>query len=601
MEKSSLRFAADGDYGLLIFTVPAEIAAQSTEVLCYAFPVCKRRGGLTLAVPLAALNSEVLIDNMQREDAGLVGPSKSFSKPLMIEDEEGQVNATTSTCRFMVVDFDDDVLPFLQDHETFDPDSADSVIPFDVDQPAGVPSAEDLVEEVKQWAVMENSGRANFYSAREEQEEDPVVKASAKGAPKKSTQKRLSNAAIMEQVTQLTAAVQALTAKQEEMSRGGLIQNAAASASHAKDPQFGGGRSLVAPQMPGVAESLGIGLSGKSPPTMQIQKALSLVGPPPKVKPVQSEAAQADTFPEDEPKHWSTPHPSADPMVNAMAQQSQALTALVAHFTNSDPMSDLASGGGLGHSSATQRRERLQNDLAMGTSTYFLQVAQQMNRRLNPSRAMANSEAELAASGTSLLTYLERFGGYRRHRENGLVMWVLGHAFDALLVGNIQKAKEHIALFGLRHRAGDDGWRVVGHCIPFVFVRRPTTPSLSGSYDVDAQPRPSLHPIGSEPLVRCGVSLSKRTRDFVYQEDRDKGKGEGKARSYRSSRRCPFVTAEKASFPKEGCKGPEVIGSVKSVVLHHDSACPSEVRCSQAQQNLDAFCPPNEGRSIKGS
>ena len=350
----------------------------------------------------------------------------------------------------------------------------------------------------------------------------------------------------MEQVTQLTAAVQALTAKQEEMSRGGLIQNAAASASHAKDPQFGGGRSLVAPQMPGVAESLGIGLSGKSPPTMQIQKALSLVGPPPKVKPVQSEA------PQDELKQWSTPHPSADPMVNAMAQQSQALTALVAHFTNSDPMSDLASGGGLGHSSATQRRERLQNDLAMGTSAYFLQVAQQMNRRLNPSRA-------------------------------------------------IQKAKEHIALFGLRHRAGDDGWRVVGHCIPFVFVRRPTTPSLSGSYDVDAQPRPSLHPIGSEFLVRCGVSLSKRTRDFVYQEDRDKGKGEGKARSYRSSRRCPFVTSEKASFPKEGCKGPEVIGSVKSVVLHHDSACPSEVRCSQAQQNLDAFCPPNEGRSIKGS
>ena len=559
MEKSSLRFAADGDYGLLIFTVPAEIAAQSTEVLCYAFPVCKRRGGLTLAVPLAALNSEVLIDNMQREDAGLVGPSKSFSKPLMIEDEEGQVNATTSTCRFMVVDFGDDVLPFLQDYETFDPDSADSVIPLDVDQPAGVPSAEDLVEEVKQWAVMENSGRANFYSAREEQEEDPVVKASAKGAPKKSTQKRLSNAAIMEQVTQLTAAVQALTAKQEEMSRGGLIQNAAASASHAKDPQFGGG-SLVAPQMPGVAESLGIGLSGKSPPTMQIQKALSLVGPPPKVKPVQSEAAQADTFPEDELKHWSTPHPSADPMVNAMAQQSQALTALVAHFTNSDPMSDLASGGGLGHSSATQRRERLQNDLAMGTSTYFLQVAQQMNRRLNPSRAMVNSEAELAASGTSLLTYLERFGGYRRHRENGLVMWVLGHAFDALLVGNIQKAKEHIALFGLRHQAGDDGWRVVGHCIPFVFVRRPTTPSLSGSYDVDAQPRPSLHPIGSEPLVRCGVSLSKRTRDLSTKKTETKAKAKAKQDPTDPAEDAPSSPRRKPRFPKKVAKDPKSSG-----------------------------------------
>ena len=563
MEKSSLRFAADGDYGLLIFTVPAEIAAQSTEVLCYAFPVCKRRGGLTLAVPLAALNSEVLIDNMQREDAGLVGPSKSFSKPLLIEDEEGQVNATTTTCRFMVVDFDNDVLPFLQDYETFDSESADSVIPFDVDQPSGVPSAEDLVEEVKQWAVMENSGRANFYSAREEQEEDPVVKASAKGAPKKSTQKRLSNAAIMEQVTQLTAAVQALTARQEEMSRGSVTPNAAASASHAKDPQFGGGRSLVAPEMPGVAESLGIGLSGKGPPTMQIQKALSLVGPPPKVKPIQAEAAPADGFPEDEPKHWSNPHPSADPMVNAMAQQSQALTALVAHSTNSDPMSDLASGGGLGHSSATrgaQRRERLQNDLAMGTSTYFLQVAQQMNRRLNPSRAMVNSEAELAASGTSLLTYLERFGGYRRHRENGLVMWVLGHAFDSLLVGNVQKAKEHIALLvcAIEQATMDGGsWDIA------FLLSLSEDPPLQVFQDrmtmTHSQGRP-FTPLAPSPWCAVVLAYLKELEILSTKKTETKAKAKAKQDPADPTEDAPSSPRRKPRFPKKVPKDPKSSG-----------------------------------------
>lgn len=236
------------------------------------------------------------------------------------------------------------------------------------------------MDEVKQWALNENAGRAHFYSAREEQEEEPTPKTPARDVPMRSTQKRLSNAAIMEQVSQLTAAVQALTLRQEEMAKTSQRPPFQSSASPAGDPPHGGGQSLVAPKsLLGVAESLGIGLSGKGLPA--VQKALDLLGPPPKVKQVQHAVDPPGGLPEDEPSHWTTPHPSSDCMVNAMAQQSQALTALVAHFTNSDPMSDLAGGGGLGHSSATrgaQRREKLQNDLALGSSTYFLQVAQQV-------------------------------------------------------------------------------------------------------------------------------------------------------------------------------------------------------------------------------
>ena len=158
-------------------------------------------------------------------------------------------------------------------------------------------------------------------------------KTPARNVPKRSTQKRLSNAAIMEQVSNDSCC----SGPDLEKDQHPPFQS---SASPAGDPPRGGGQSLVAPKMPGVAESLGIGLSGKGLPA--VQKALALVGPP--IKPVQHAVDPPGGLPEDEPSHWTTPHPSSDLMVNAMAQQSQALAA---HFTNSDPMSDLAGGGGI--------------------------------------------------------------------------------------------------------------------------------------------------------------------------------------------------------------------------------------------------------------
>lgn len=51
-------------------------------------------------------------------------------------------------------------------------------------------------------------------------------------------------------------------------------------------------------------------------------------------------------------------------------------------------------------------------DLAARSSSFFLQVQQQIFKK-------------------PLLTYLERYGGYRGQREAWLSMWILAHAMDA--------------------------------------------------------------------------------------------------------------------------------------------------------------------------
>lgn len=154
---------------------------------------------------------------------------------------------------------------------------------------------------------------------------------------------------------------------------------------------------------------------------------------------------------------------STDPVMNALAQQSQALTALVAHLTsNQDPLQELH----LTRSSATasstrgvQKRDRLQAELASGQSQFFVQVMQQMHRRLYPARPVPSTEDELASSGVSMLGYLERTGGYRQQRDLGTIMWIVAHAVDSLIQNDIHMAREHLALLvcSLEQAAVDSG------------------------------------------------------------------------------------------------------------------------------------------------
>lgn len=150
-------------------------------------------------------------------------------------------------------------------------------------------------------------------------------------------------------------------------------------------------------------------------------------------------------------------------IAQAISQQSTAITALVAHLTSgSDPLAELQVGGGtFGSTKGVQRREKMQADLAAGTSQYYLAMMQQVHRRLFPAMTVPKDVSQL--QHLSFLTYMKETGGYRACRETGLVMWLLGHIIDAASQEDMHQVRERLALLAisLEQSAVDGGdWQI---------------------------------------------------------------------------------------------------------------------------------------------
>ena len=438
MEKSAVRFAVDGDASLLVLDIPTFLTSSGDDMRCYAVPVQQRAGGMLLAIPMHVLNQDRLIDELASDSDELLGPSKSFQGDLYQEKEDGEAEMVCPGCRFYVVDFSDDVLNFLKEYEPED-EFAGEIHGYDPEYPAAIPQVNHLADQILQWATQEHVGRAHFYSARDE----PTVP-TTKATAKKATPKRISNAAIMQQLSALASRVDALTTAQSSK----LVPPQKADAKMGEPTVPRDGATLGAPAMPRLSDPFGLqgpSLSGISPQGA-VQKAMTLAGPPPRTR---TFPGGAQTVAEDEPKTWAEAQIPGDPMLQALAQQSSALTALVAHLaSSSDPMADLTSSAASSSSSTrgVQRREKLQNELALGTSNFFLAVLQQIHRKLHPGRPVPKTMAELQGAGVSILTYLERFGGYRGQRELGLCLWILGHSINAITSGDHHRAQEYAIL-----------------------------------------------------------------------------------------------------------------------------------------------------------
>ena len=291
-----------------------------------------------------------------------------------------------------------------------------------------------IADKVREWTAETEAPRAVFYSAREEQD----VGGKAAPAARRPPAKRVTNSSLLEEVENLKAQLAMLKSAQEPP----VGKTSAIPAEEAL-----GGARVVAPKMPGLSQGL---LGGHLPAS----KAAALVGPPPKTRaPVPGRQETAEQMTEDEPRLGADQvfgGQGADQILLALAQQSSAITSLVAHLAGgADPMSDLSassSGQFGGGTRGVQRRDRMIQELAAGKSSFFMQVQQQLHRKLSPSSPAPSTEEELYASDASVLTYLERFGGYQKSKELGYVMWLLGHITDAFARGDVHLAREHTAL-----------------------------------------------------------------------------------------------------------------------------------------------------------
>ena len=422
-----------------------------------------REGGLLLALPPDAISDDAVQAGQSAEDEALLGPSTMIPMDLLEEDEEGVVQSLGLSTPILVADFNDNILDFLRE---YDPvlDATEVIRPFSEVRPSALPAVENHMDEVLKWAE-ETSGRANFYSARDEQVE-PAPKKAAPAAAKKAGAgggKRTTTAMLSEQMGVLAAQVASLAESQQNLQK----QMAAMDFAKVAHVPSGGG-ALLGPKLPALSDSL-------SPPkVLGLGKATMNLGPPPKTKMMSAASAshalgsQLDGQPLSE-DFGALEDTSQGPVLAALTRQSAAMTALVAHLASGgDPISDLHGGGSGSLGASTKglmRRQKLQTDLASQSSTFFLQLHQQMFRKMYPARMVPQKEEDLVAAQVSMCSYLERFGNFKNCRDVGLTLWVLSHAIDASAQGDHKSCQEFLALLALalEQVTVDGDWRIAYH------------------------------------------------------------------------------------------------------------------------------------------
>eukprot|EP00438_Fugacium_kawagutii_P017062 Skav216355 [mRNA] locus=scaffold2385:238985:241160:- [translate_table: standard] len=442
-------YCAGEDEHLLVLTPPEEYIAAGKMPSCLAFPVLPRQGGMLLAIPLGYLSEEAVDDATQSpEEGSLLGPAKDFEANLIEEDDDGAEVYVGSTETFLVIDMADRILSFLREYDpVVDPSGENE--PYSLLNPPAIVKVAEIMPGVQTW--IENlaaAPRLNFYSAREEPE-------AAKAAPKRAAPKRVTTALLAQKVDTLTEQLQALATSHQAL----LAEKSSASATPVPVQSKGVPMQATLPAL-----SAGLG----QPPTADVRKAAAIVGPPPRAKPPAAvePPSQAELLSGLGASGVFVDPAAMDPQVNvshALLQQSSAITALVTQLASDGfDLSASSSASPSVLSRGVAKREKMQRELAERSSNYFMQVQQQMFRRMNPGKPVPRNETELAASPPSMATYLERNGGFKNNRDAALVMWMLAHAVDAASAGDFHQTKEYLALMSasMEQSVLDGGWSV---------------------------------------------------------------------------------------------------------------------------------------------
>ena len=444
MDKGNMKYARDGDGSLLIWTPPLDLVADSQPVEALAIPYQSRLGGALYAVPAAFLDDSFLLEANAADVEGLLGPSRIFYSDLIEEEDDGGVTLVGQKAPIVLVDLEDEVLQQMREYDPVT-DSTAFPAPFSSEKPQAIVSLKDIGDVVKEWIDGLASGRQHFYSAREE---PPPSKAN----PKKSQPKKVTAAALSEQVATLVAQMQLLAAQQQELKDSMGPKDFV---THAGGPVVGPKEAQVSFVAPTAKQGIP-------------KQTLSSLGPPPRTRAQTPLLAAPDVLLEDEPMDplaGSSQDPAGMTVASALTQQSTAITALVAHLTSGDPLAELATGGGGGGSLSAKgvaRRERMQADLASGSSNYFLAVHQQIFKQMFPSSPIPKSESEVISSGASMCSYLEKHGNFKGQKDLALTMWILAHAFDSAGRDDFRACKEFLALLAasLDQAALDGNWSI---------------------------------------------------------------------------------------------------------------------------------------------
>ena len=440
MQKHRIRFGSEGDPSLLVLSLNGDQTASTEPLETCAVPLFARQGGLLLAVPDGTLADGLFVSEEDFGSDALFGPGDSFNSTLFEDGDEGLVSVGLEAS-VQVFDVSDTILAAVREYDPVT-DSTQPIKPFHATASHTFPCGDVFLSRIRECMKTLADGGSLFYSAQE----DLVTPAAKTTAPAVATKKaaapkRVSQASLMEKLDAIAGQVQFLMNRQDQLEE---RQSKASTAEGVSGPLVSSGKTL-----PAVSAGLdgGMALGG----TMgAVTKAMGMVGPPPKHRDPKLPAAMvgsAMTPPATVPAAIAAP--SGSSWEAALVEQSSALTSLVAHLASQSPdsLGELNFGSSSSQTSGTRgvlRREKLQADLASRSGGFYLQLMQQMHRRLHPGKPVPASLAELQS--LSMLTYLERQGGFRGQREAGLMMWLLGHIVDSINAEDWAGVRELTAL-----------------------------------------------------------------------------------------------------------------------------------------------------------
>ena len=407
------------------------------EVETFVIPVARRKGGVLLGVPLGVLDKKDLDDGaLSSAEDLMVGPSKLVTVPGVEEDEHGADIPSGVDVTLLLVDFSDSVLPLLREYNPAQ--DQHEIQSFLEDAPQVVPSSTPLLQTALEWMNDEVSGRVHYYSA----EENAVAPIAAPLPKKPEPKKKITNAALAEQLSELSKTLPAIMQELQ-----GLKE---------KQTQFEGALSYQSQPKHGVPPH-------KMPfPAVPQQSTVrdfaQKVGAAPRTKatpvPVIKLGAQDHELFHDDPNIPAADlqeafNAAADPptLTQAIFQQSQAMNAMVAHLVGSqDPLTDLAASSSTSLSTkGAGRREKLQQLLANRSGDFFLQVCHQALRRIKPLDPLPTSLKDLPRKAI-FSKYMEKQGGMAGQRDFALMMWLLCQVADAMVAQDHKGAQELLAV-----------------------------------------------------------------------------------------------------------------------------------------------------------
>ena len=439
------------DYGLTLEELKAATEAvecyvlswgeeDSVEGLAEAFcmVVLKRADGLILALPPEFIPEDVLAEGEMADDQHMIGLSKVVEVPgAMVQDSK--VVPIGVSMPVLLVDCGAQIVSLLRKEEI----AEDFVIRFSMEDPEAFPLPSAVVAATFEWLRQEvGEERAAAYSPEvtaESGTETPTARgrrpkaaahpdgAMPTGKPK-ARPKKQTTASLASKLDMVAETLQSVLSRQDKLEES--VKNPTAAALQRPLSSQLAQRQLA---LGNVATMLG------SPPRVQ-QKREDLMIP--------STAAPKELLELQEEK--TTVGGEGGDLASAMLAQSAALTTLVAQLTSShsDPMSDLALPMGAGTRGA-QGRARLQMELASRKGLFFDAVMKQMARRMSPTVPAELTPQQAMAQGICGTKYMERFGGYGRQKDLGVIQYQVMTCMDFLQMENLPAARDTIALLAV--------------------------------------------------------------------------------------------------------------------------------------------------------